>query len=126
MTRIDDAVRRILRVKFEMGLFEHPGTDPTLTATIGSAEHRAVARECVRQSVVQLKNNGHTLPLAKNLKHLVVVGFAADDIGTQCGGLTITWQGNWQHLHGGTTILTAIRSQALTQRRLLFRPMAAT
>ncbi len=105
MTRIDDAVRRILRVKFEMGLFENPGTDPALTAEIGSAEHRAVARDCVRQSIVQLKNNNRTLPLAKNVKHLAVVGAAADDIGVQCGGWTISWQGQAGNtLHGGTTI----------------------
>ncbi|HWY31510.1 MAG TPA: glycoside hydrolase family 3 N-terminal domain-containing protein, partial [Candidatus Acidoferrum sp.] len=123
MTRIDDAVRRILRVKFEMGLFENPGTDPTLTATIGSAEHRAVARECVRESVVQLKNNSRTLPLAKNLKHLAVVGAAADDIGTQCGGWTITWQGkSGNTLHGGTTILTAIRNSVGPGTQVAFSP----
>ena len=123
MTRIDDAVRRILRVKFEMGLFENPGTDSTLTEAIGSAEHRAVARECVRESVVQLKNNNHTLPLAKNLKHLAVVGAAADDIGTQCGGWTITWQGkSGNTLHGGTTILTAIRHSVGPGTQVAFSP----
>jgi len=123
MTRIDDAVRRILRIKFEMGLFENPGTDPALTAAIGSAEHRAVARECVRQSIVQLKNNTHTLPLAKNPKHLVVVGAAADDIGVQCGGWTITWQGQAGNvLHGGTTILTAIRNSVATGTQVGFSP----
>ena len=111
MTRIDDAVRRILRIKFELGLFENPYTDPALTAAIGSAEHRAVARECVRQSLVQLKNGKHTLPLSKKLKHLAVVGAAADDIGIQCGGWTISWQGHAGPLpHGGTTILSAIRN----------------
>ena len=68
MARIDDAVRRILRIKFEMGSFENPYTDPSLTAAIGSAEHRAVARECVRQSLVQLKNDNHALPLSKNFE----------------------------------------------------------
>jgi beta-glucosidase len=108
--RIDDAVRRILRVKFEMGSFEHPYTDPSLTASVGSVDHRAVARDCVRQSVVELKNINHALPLSKNVKHLVVVGNAADDIGIQCGGWTISWQGQAGNvLHGGTTILAAIR-----------------
>jgi len=108
--RIDDAVRRILRIKFAMGSFENPYTDPALTAAIGSPEHRAVARECVRQSLVELKNDNHVLPLAKNLKHLVVVGAAADDLGIQCGGWTISWQGGPGPVtHGGTTILTAIR-----------------
>src|ERR1017187_4694190 len=123
MARIDDAVRRILRVKFEMGLFENPYTDPSLTAAIGSAEHRAVARECVRQSLVQLKNNNHTLPLAKNIKHLAVIGVAADDIGIQCGGWTITWQGQSGNiLHGGTTILTAIRNTVAAGTQVSFSP----
>jgi len=109
--RIDDAVRRILRIKFAMGSFENPYTDPALTTQIGSPEHRAVARECVRQSLVELKNDNHTLPLAKNIKHLVVVGAAADDLGIQCGGWTISWQGGPGNVtHGGTTILTAIRN----------------
>ena len=108
--RIDDAVRRILRVKFQMGLFQNPWTDPALTAAIGSPEHRQVARECVRKSLVLLKNSQRTLPLAKNLKHLVVVGQAADDLGIQCGGWTIDWQGESGNITpGGTTLLAAIR-----------------
>src|SRR6185312_9317373 len=91
--RIDDAVRRILRVKFEMGLFDAPATDPALTAAIGSPAHRQVARECVSESLVLLKNAHQALPLKKNLKHIAVVGKAADDIGLQCGGWTIDWQG---------------------------------
>jgi beta-glucosidase len=108
--RIDDAVRRILRIKMEMGLFEHPFADPALTAAIGSPGHREVARECVRESLVELKNVNHVLPLAKSIKHLVVVGRGADDIGIQCGGWTISWQGQAGNvLHGGTTILSGIR-----------------
>ncbi len=64
-SRIDDAVRRILRIKFQMGLFENTATDPALTAAIGSPEHRAVARECVRESLVLLKNEKHALPLVQ-------------------------------------------------------------
>ncbi len=121
LSRIDDAVRRILRIKFQMGLFENPYTDPSLTAAIGSAEHRAVARECVRQSVVQLKNDNHTLPLAKNLQHLGVVGAAADDIGIQCGGWTISWQGQSGNVtHGGTTILAAIRNTVASGTQVTF------
>ena len=108
--RIDDAVRRILHVKFQMGLFENNTTDPKLTAAVGSPEHRAVARECVRESLVMLKNNNHVLPLTKSIKHLVVVGEAADDLGMQCGGWTIDWQGRRGNVtSGGTTILAAIR-----------------
>ena len=108
--RIDDAVRRILRIKFQMGLFDHPSTDSKLTAAIGSAQHREVARACVRESLVLLKNENTILPLSKHLKNLVVIGEAADDLGVQCGGWTIDWQGRKGDVtHGGTTILSAIR-----------------
>lgn len=110
MTRIDDAVRRILRTKMEMGALEPKPVDPALTAAIGSAEHRQVARDCVRQSLVLLKNDPAALPLAKNLKRVLVVGKAADDLGVQCGGWTISWQGETGKVtSGGTTILAAIR-----------------
>jgi beta-glucosidase len=110
MARIDDAVRRILRVKMEMGLFEHPFSDAALTAQVGSAEHREIARRCVRASLVLLKNRNHALPLSKQVKHLAVVGRAADDMGIQCGGWTIDWQGRTGAVTtGGTTILEAIR-----------------
>ena len=110
MARIDDAVRRILRVKMEMGLFEHSFSDAALTAQVGSAEHREVARQCVRASLVLLKNRNHALPLSKQVKHLAVVGRAADDMGIQCGGWTIDWQGRTGAVTtGGTTILEGIR-----------------
>jgi beta-glucosidase len=109
--RIDDAVTRILRVKFAMGLLQRPAVDPKLTEDVGSAEHRAVARECVRQSLVLLKNANHALPLSKEIKHLHVVGKGADDLGIQCGGWTISWQGEaGQKIPGATSILAAIRS----------------
>ncbi len=107
-SRIDDAVSRILRIKFQMGLFENPWTDPMLTMQIGSPEHREVARECVQQSLVLLKNKHHTLPLSKNIKHLAVIGQGADDLAMQCGGWTVTWQGDGHKTHG-TTILQAIK-----------------
>jgi beta-glucosidase len=116
--RIDDAVRRILRVKFQMGLFENTATDPQLTEAIGSAQHRAIARKCVRESMVLLKNEQHVLPLSHQIRNLAVVGEGADDLGVQCGGWTIDWQGRpGKVTHGGTTILSAIRqtvSQAST------------
>jgi beta-glucosidase len=122
-TRIDDAVRRILRVKYEMGLFEHPYADPDLVSAVGSAEHRHVARECVRQSLVLLKNNARALPLSKKLKQLTVVGQAADDLGKQCGGWTISWQGkSGQTLIGGTTVLTAIRQTVSPETKVTFSP----
>jgi beta-glucosidase len=111
LARVDDAVRRILRVKIQMGLFEHPYTDPALTPKVGSAEHRAVARECVRGSLVLLKNEKGALPLRKAVKRLHVAGKAADDLGTQCGGWTIEWQGRTGPVvKGGTTLLAAIRN----------------
>ncbi|MGA3284302.1 MAG: glycoside hydrolase family 3 N-terminal domain-containing protein [Verrucomicrobiota bacterium] len=118
-SRIDDAVSRILRIKFQMGLFENPCTDPALTAQIGSAAHRQVARKCVQQSLVLLKNSEHALPLSKNLKHIVVVGKAADDLGIQCGGWTISWQGSGQ-LTRGTTILQAIRQTVSLETEVTF------
>ena len=119
--RIDDAVSRILRIKFQMGLFENPWTDPTLTAQIGSPEHRQVARECVQQSVVLLRNKHHTLPLKKNIHHLVVVGEAADDLDVQCGGWTVNWQGAGK-MTSGTTILWAIREIVSAETQVSFSP----
>jgi beta-glucosidase len=119
--RIDDAVRRILRIKFQTGLFENAYTDPALMAQIGSPEHRAVARECVRESLVLLKNENHTLPLSKRIKHLVVVGAAADDLKIQCGGWTISWQGDGQ-LTRGTTILAAIKQTVSPETEVTFSP----
>jgi len=111
LARIDDAVRRILRTKLEAGALEPSKVDAALTAAIGSLEHRKVARECVRQSVVLLKNESAALPLKKNLKHVQVVGRAADDLGMQCGGWTISWQGETGRvMRAGTTILEAIRA----------------
>jgi beta-glucosidase len=121
--RIDDAVRRILSVKFQMGLFENAYTDPALTAQIGSPAHRAVARQCVRESLVLLKNDNHALPLSKDLKRLVVVGQAADDLGMQCGGWTIDWQGKTGELtHGGTTLLRAIRQSVKPETKVIYSP----
>lgn len=109
-SRVDDAALRILRAKYQIGLFEHPYADRNLTAAIGSAAHRKIARECVRESLVLLKNSNHALPLSRKLKHLVVVGKGADDLGIQCGGWTISWQGKTGPVtHGGTTILSAVR-----------------
>ncbi len=115
-TRIDDAVRRILRVKFAMGLMKGGGShlaDRSLWKSFGSAEHRAVARDAVRQSLVLLKNERKTLPLAKSAKRIHVGGKSADNLGNQCGGWTIDWQGKPGAVTpGGTTILAAIRKAA--------------
>lgn len=112
MARIDDAVTRILRVKFAMGLMDPKRNllaDRRLHQTFGSADHRAVARACVRKSMVLLKNDKRVLPLAKNAARIHVAGRSADDIGNQCGGWTIFWQGKSGPITEGTTILSGIR-----------------
>lgn len=124
MTRIDDAVTRILRVKFAMGLMDNsrsPLADRKLHKTFGSAEHRQVARECVRQSLVLLKNEKQALPLSKKAAHIHVGGKSADDIGNQCGGWTIEWQGKSGNVTpGGTTILKAIQNTVSTGSKVTF------
>jgi beta-glucosidase len=92
MARIDDAVRRILRVKVKLGLFEQGRPLEGRIELLGSPEHRALAREAVRKSMVLLKNNGGVLPI-RGSAHVLVAGSAADDIGRQCGGWTLSWQG---------------------------------
>ncbi len=109
--RIDDAVRRILSIKFKAGLFEEPYANRYLLYDdiIGSKEHRKVAREAVRKSLVLLKNKNNILPLSKESK-IYVGGVNADDLGNQCGGWTITWQGQSGDITEGTTILEGIKS----------------
>ncbi|MBU0955487.1 MAG: glycoside hydrolase family 3 C-terminal domain-containing protein, partial [Spirochaetes bacterium] len=124
MARIDDAVYRILLTKFELGLFERPLADRELLALVGSAEHRQLAREAVQASLVVLKNN-NILPLSAGLRRIGVVGAAADDIGAQCGGWTITWQGANGAITEGTTILEGIQSLAGPQLQLVYAKTAA-
>ncbi len=112
LERIDDAVRRILIAKFLVGLFERPYAERSLLPTVGSPEHRELAREAVRRSLVLLKNEG-VLPLAKDTPLIFVAGQAADDIGMQCGGWTIEWQGKNGNITPGTSILEGIRRTAV-------------
>ncbi|MEV5718034.1 glycoside hydrolase family 3 N-terminal domain-containing protein [Amycolatopsis mediterranei] len=116
MSRIDDANRRILTKKFELGLFEHPLTDRRFLATIGSKPHRDLARQAVRESQVLLKNEGHVLPLSKRGSKIFVAGKNADDLGNQSGGWTVGWQGTGGPVIPGTTILQGIeqKSSAVT------------
>jgi beta-glucosidase len=109
--RIDDAVRRILKSKFDLDLFDKTKTDTDLLAKVGSEEHRDVARESVQQSMVLLKNNNKTLPISKNVKSVHITGRGADNLGMQCGGWTIAWQGeHGEVMKGGTTLLSAIKN----------------
>lgn len=115
MARLDDAVRRILRVKFQAGMFDKPAPKdrknvPSLNS-LGSPEHRAVAREAVAKSLVLLKNQSGTLPLSPKAK-VLVAGNGADNIGKQSGGWTISWQGTGNRndeFPGATSILGGIQ-----------------
>jgi beta-glucosidase len=124
MPRIDDAVRRILRVKIAMGLMDKNHSqlaDRALWKQFGSPEHRAVARDAVRQSLVLLKNEHGALPLAKTAKRIQVAGKSGDDLGNQCGGWTITWQGSSDNVTpGGTTVLQAIRKAVSKETKVTF------
>jgi beta-glucosidase len=111
MSRIDDAVSRILTKKFELGLFEKPFTDRRNLDEIGSRAHHRVAREATAKSSVLLKNQRRTLPLGSR-NGVYVAGSNADNIGNQAGGWTLTWQGNSTHVIPGTTILDGIRALA--------------
>ncbi|PKM18066.1 MAG: beta-glucosidase [Gammaproteobacteria bacterium HGW-Gammaproteobacteria-15] len=115
LSRIDDAVRRILRVKLRAGLFDKPSPAKRplsgKTELIGSAEHRAVAREAVQQSLVLLKNNDAILPLNPK-QRILVTGAGADNIGMQSGGWTISWQGTGNtnsDFPGGSSIYAGIK-----------------
>ncbi|KAJ0083423.1 hypothetical protein Patl1_31151 [Pistacia atlantica] len=114
ISRIDDAVERILRVKFVAGLFEYPFSDKSLLDTVGCKLHRELAREAVRKSLVLLKNGKNPeksfLPLERNAKRIFVTGSHADDLGYQCGGWTKTWYG----LSGRITIGMQLYSPAPT------------
>jgi beta-glucosidase len=111
MARIDDAVRRILTKKFELGLFEHPFTDRRYISQVGSPAHHALARRAAAESQVLLENRNRTLPLGGR-QPVYVAGSNADNIGNQAGGWTLTWQGGSTNVIPGTTILDGIRQQA--------------
>ncbi|MEO5927481.1 MAG: glycoside hydrolase family 3 N-terminal domain-containing protein [Patescibacteria group bacterium] len=108
--RLDDAVRRILRAKFAAGLFEQPTADGSSLASVGSDAHRAIAREAVRKSLVQLQNKNKTLPLSPNINRIIVAGSVASNLGRQMGGWTVEWQGIEGNWVPGTTILDGIKA----------------
>jgi beta-glucosidase len=113
MARVDDAVTRILRQKFRLGLFDKPFADRTHLAEVGSAAHRDVARQAAAQSQVLLKNTDKLLPLKKDAK-IYVAGGSADDLGNQMGGWSVSWQGASGATTQGTTILAGIKQVAPT------------
>lgn len=116
MERVDDAVRRILWVKEQAGLFtrERPAARRwACHASFGSSMHRTVAREAVRKSCVLLAHDGETLPITPG-RRLLVAGRLADDRGAQCGGFTLAWQGVRGNaaIEGGTSVWEAVRAVA--------------
>ncbi len=116
LERIDDAVRRILTVKFRYGLFDRPRPAERYWSrhdSVGATDNREVAREAVRKSLVLLKHTGGLLPLKRNAR-ILVAGKNADNRGHQCGGFTVAWQGTSGNdfIIGGTSIWEGIRAAA--------------
>ncbi|KAL1332597.1 uncharacterized protein [Arachis hypogaea] len=124
ISRIDDAVERILRVKFAAGLFEFPFSDRSLLDTVGCNQHRDLAREAVRKSLVLLKNGKDIskpfLPLDRKAKRILVAGTHADDLGFQCGGWTKTWYGCSGRITIGTTILDAVKATVGAETEVIY------
>jgi beta-glucosidase len=135
--RVDDAARRILSIKCELGLLdrtkfdEGSGEQAQLLREVGSDAHRKVAREAVQKSLVLLKNERGVLPLSKGAKSLLVTGRSADNLGFQCGGWTIDWQGGSGSVTTGTTILEGMKravspkTKVMTERDPRVAPNAA-
>ncbi|KAL2332942.1 hypothetical protein Fmac_014155 [Flemingia macrophylla] len=124
LSRIDDAVARILRVKFASGIFEFPLSDRSLLDIVGCKPHRDLAREAVQKSLVLLKNGKDLskpfLPLDKNAKRILVAGTHADDLGYQCGGWTKTWYGSSGRITIGTTILDAVKATVGSETEVIY------
>ena len=112
MTRIDDAVRRILRVKYELGLFDNPMPNPSLKSNFGKPEFEQVSLDAARESLVLLKNENNILPLAKN-KKVLVTGPTADSLISLNNGWTWVWQGSEPSLYptGKMTVQQAIKAK---------------
>jgi beta-glucosidase len=109
--RIDDAVTRILRVKFEMGLFEAPMPAAGRGSELGSEPDRAIARTAVAESAVLLKTGSNVLPIPASGTTVLLAGQGADDIGIQSGGWTISWQGSAGQVTPGTTLAAALTAR---------------
>ncbi len=126
MARLDDAVRRILRVKMRMGVFDEPAPDkrPNTFLPIGTPSHRAVARQAVRESLVLLKNDG-VLPIKPNAT-VLITGDGAENIAMQAGGWTLSWQGadnGPNDFPGATSIYQGLKAELdATGGQALFSP----
>ena len=120
-SRVDEAVRRILRVKFALGLFEHPMPDTKYQGTVRSREHLDLARQAVRESLVLLKNDNNVLPLSKETSVIFIAGEGANDLGLQSGGWTLEWQGKKGNDNEGTTIFSGIRAAVDSAAQVLYK-----
>lgn len=117
--RINDAVSRILKAKFEMGLFDQSVTSTSSISVIGSKEHRELARTAVSKSLVLLKNDHKILPLSPKIKQIRIAGSSADNVGRQAGAWTVEWQGidgNW--LPNSTSILQGIKNTVSSSTKI--------
>jgi len=123
--RIDDAVRRILKQKFLLQLFEEPFADNSLLSSVGSTAHRTIARQAVRESLVLLSAKNDVLPLHKTNQKILVAGSMAANLGAQCGGWSISWQGSDGNITTGTTILAGIQ-QLAAQGQVIYSPTGTT
>ena len=119
INRINDAVKRILKVKFRNGLFDRPIAGDRALSKIGSDDHRSIARQAVRESFVLLKNE-NIIPISKNINKLIVSGRGADNLGMQCGGWTIDWQGGQGEITVGTTILDGIKKTVSNETNIIY------
>ena len=120
MERIDDAVSRILKIKYSMGLFQKPLKDYNKQNDVGSSKNRLIARESVKKSVVLLKNANDILPIKNKKQTILVAGEHADNIGFQCGGWSIWWQGGSGKITEGTSILDGIKNKIGDEANLIF------
>ncbi len=125
LARVDNAVRRILRVKLAVGVFERLHPQPAWLENVGSLAHRSLAREAVSRSLVLLKKDGQTLPLAKSTPTILVGGQAADDIGLQCGGWTIEWLGKPGPITVGDSLLDSLKAAVSRTSRVVYDPSGA-
>jgi beta-glucosidase len=99
-----------LKVKESMGLLDSGfKNDRGLLASVGSPEHRAIARQAVAESIVLLQNKENTLPLSKSINKIVLAGRGADNVGMQCGGWTISWQGGHGAITEGSSVIDGVR-----------------
>ena len=123
LSRINDAVTRILTAKAWLGLLDAAQPELPLTTQIDPVKNRNIARRAIRESVVLLKNES-ILPLKSKVKRIHVCGEFADDLGLQCGGWSISWQGSRGRITEGTTILEGLRNQAAPDMTVSYSPGA--